>query len=103
MSEDRPESFGTGDRTERAKRELERAADLADDRDVREQLHTLQEGFTEVLEDDAASDAYPHTDRLKEIEEKLAGLARETEGEANRHVNTAEALIAAHWRELTEE
>ena len=93
----------TRDRTERARQELELAADRADDRDVREQLHTIQQGFAAVLEDEEESGGRPLTDRLKEIEDKLAGLAQETEGEANRHINTAEALIAGYWRELTEE
>ena len=93
----------TRDRTARARRELERAADLADDRDVKEQLHTLQQGFAEVIEDEEGGGGLPHTDRLKEIEDKLSGLAEETEGETNRHINTAEALIAGYWRDLTEE
>lgn len=102
MADDGPEAAEPDDQAMRALQELDRAADRADSH-VREQVLSVEEGLREIVGGDKTSDAAPHADRLEELEEKLAGLARETDGEVNRHVTTAEALIAGYERNVTEE
>ncbi|QLG64212.1 DUF7553 family protein [Halorarum salinum] len=92
----------TADRSERVREELERATEGAD-RDVREQLRSIEEGLDEILGGDKTRDAPSHPDRLAGLEEKLAGLGDETDGDVHRHVATAEALVAGYRGELAEE
>lgn len=102
MADDGPEPPATADRPERVREELERATEGAD-RDVREQLRSIEEGLDEIFGGDKTRDAPPHPDRLAELEEKLAGLGDEADGDVHRHVATAEALVVGHRRELGEE
>ncbi|WP_313696180.1 DUF7553 family protein [Halorarum halobium] len=91
-----------GRRPGRALEELDRAAAAAD-AERREQLRSIEEGFREIVGGEATADAAPHADRIEELEEKLAALAGRTDGEVNRRINTAEALIAGYWRDVSEE
>lgn len=102
MAGDGPGTPTAADRPERIREELERATDGAD-RDVREQLRSIREGLEEVVGGEKTENARPHPDRLAELEEKLAGLGDETDGEVHRHVATAEALLAGYRRDLAEE
>lgn len=90
------------DRPKRIQEELERATEGAD-RDVREQLESIEEGFEEILGGDKTADTHPHADRLEELEKKLSALADETDGEGHRHLTTAEALLAGYRRDNSEE
>lgn len=112
MTEDRSEvaETETDDRVERARRELELAADGASSH-VMEQLHSVEEGLDEIVggdelvEGDKTRDSHPHADRLDELREKLAGLETETDedGEVDRHVEAAATHLAEYRQDITEE
>lgn len=116
MADDRSEVGGTEseteteERLERARRELDLAADHAGSH-VMEQLHSVQEGLDEVVggdelvEGDKTRDSRPHADRLDELREKLAGLETETDEDAavDRHIEAAATHIAEYRQDVTEE
>ncbi|MFC7157363.1 hypothetical protein ACFQPA_18195 [Halomarina halobia] len=90
------------DRPTRIREELQRASDTAnEDRDVREQLRSLDEGLMELVGGDKTEDEPPHEDRLAELEEKLAGLRDRSEGETSGHIRNAERLLG-EYRERRE-
>lgn len=77
---------------DRARREIERAAADAEGT-VREQLQSIDEGLEEIAGGDETRDAHPHDDRLAELEQKLDGLADETDGEVRAAIDAARRWI----------
>lgn len=68
----------------KAREAVQSAAEEAE-ANVREQLLHVDEGLMEIVEGDKVEgDAPPKRDRLEEIEEKVVGLADETESEETR-------------------
>ncbi|QLG29662.1 hypothetical protein HUG10_18820 (plasmid) [Halorarum halophilum] len=116
MADDRSEvagaesETGTGERLDRARRELDLAADHAGGH-VMEQLHSVREGLDEIVggdelvEGDKTRDSRPHADRLDELREKLAGLESETDegGTVDEHVEAAATHIAEYRQDVTGE
>ncbi|WP_254546559.1 DUF7553 family protein [Halomarina pelagica] len=91
------------DRPTRIREELQRASDAADeDREIREQLRSIDEGLMELVDGDKTTDEPPHPDRLAELEEKLAGLSERADGETSRHVRTAATLLDEYREERAE-
>lgn len=86
---------------DRIRETLQRAADSGDG-NVQEQLRSLDEGFMEIVEGEKTKDTPPHDDRLAELEEKLAGLIQETDGETRRLIREAETLIGDYRTGLEE-
>lgn len=87
---------------------VQRASDATDNAAVRKQLRSLDEGLMEMTEsgdlpDDApkTEGGVPHGDDLEEVEHRLADLAGEAEGEAQRHVEDARDAIDAYRRAYT--
>ena len=85
------------DAFDRARSELQRAADAAG-RAEQEQLRSIDESLMEFTEGDKTQDSAIHTDRIAELEEKLDGLREETDNEVKRHITNA----AAELREIRE-
>lgn len=83
------------DELERTRDELQAAAESAD-RDVMEQLESIDEGLQEIVGGDKTQDEPAHADRLAELEEKLDGLRGETDGDTERRVTNAASLIGAY-------
>lgn len=90
-----------GNQIERASEEIQRASEGAES-NVREQLqqiaNSLDEMAVEAEEDDPAK---PHQDYLEEIEEKIVGLANETEegGTTRPHLETARTHLDSYRRD----
>lgn len=80
------------DQLERVRAALDDATETAD-RDVREQLASIDEGLMELLGGDKTQRTTPHEDRLRELIEKLDGLRDEADGETSAHVGEARELL----------
>ncbi|WP_224447793.1 DUF7553 family protein [Haloprofundus salilacus] len=59
-----------------ARAEIRRASEDADG-EAREQLLSLDEGLTELAGDKVENDGPPKENRVKQVEEKIVGLANE--------------------------
>ena len=83
------------DQLERVRAELDEAAETAD-RDVREQITSIDQGLMELLGGDNTQRTTPHEDRLRELIEKLDGLRDEADRETSAHVAEARELLDAY-------
>lgn len=63
-----------------AREELQRASEAADG-EVQRHLNSLDEGLMELTESDKTAETEADPERVAELEEKLAGLAAETDDE----------------------
>lgn len=88
------------DRITEARRAVAEAAEAVDDRTVREQLQSIDEGLGDVGEE---PDDAEKGDRLESVEAKLAGLGDETDGEVADHVGRARDLIDAYRRDRAQD
>jgi hypothetical protein len=105
------------DHIERAREDVRRAADLAEDRTVGEQLRSIDEGLKEMThssteagtererssgEEPAATEGdVPRGDELQQVEAKLAGLGDEAEGRTRRLIQDARDHLDGYRREVT--
>jgi hypothetical protein len=86
-----------------ARTALQRASDRVERQD-HEQLLSVDEGLAELVEGEKTSDAGPHLDNLRELEQKLSGLEDEIDDDvASDHVATARERIAEHRDERARE
>ncbi len=63
-----------------ARKELQRASEAADG-EIQRHLNSLDEGLMELTESDKTAETEADPERMAELEEKLAGLAAETDDE----------------------
>ena len=105
------------DRIERAREDVQRASDLTEDRIVREQLQSIDEGLEEMTHSSAedVSDTdheeaggavktegdVPHGDELQQVEAKLAALGDDAEGRARELIQDARDRIDGFRRRNT--
>lgn len=77
---------------------LDEAAETASG-DVREQLHSIEEALSELGDGDTTrSEPHPRTDRIEELEAKLAGLETETGGATHDRIVDARDRLHAYRR-----
>jgi hypothetical protein len=75
---------------------IQRASDRVERQD-HEQLRSIDEGITELVEGEKTNDAGPQLDNLRELEQKLSGLEDEIDDDvASDHVATARKRIAEY-------
>lgn len=88
-----------------ARQAVQQASDTADDREVQEQLASIDEGLEELSGDDKTqpSDPAAEGDRLQELEEKLAGLLDETDGATEQEVQEARDAIDTFRQEHSQD
>lgn len=104
------------DRIERAREDVRRASDLTDDA-VREQLRSIDEGLKEMTQSASEaegerdrSDVYshtttegdvPHGEKLQQVEEKLAALSDEADGQARSLIQDARNRLDEYRQAVT--
>ena len=107
------------DRLERAREDVQRAAETTDDAVVHKQLLSIDEGLEEMThsakEDVSATDEQeeggavkteggdPHGDKLQQVEAKLAELADEADGQAHSLIQDARDRLDGYRRENTQD
>lgn len=94
-------SYDMANQIERARKEVQRASDEAE-ANVREQLLKIVNALEEMeVEADEDEPAVPQEDYLEEVEEKIVGLATETEEDSTSrpHLETARNHLDSYRRE----
>lgn len=88
-----------------ARQAVQQASDTADDRDVREQLASIDEGLEELSGDDKTQESDPSEegDRLQKLEETLAGLLDETDGATEEEIQEARDAIDTFRQEHSQD
>lgn len=79
----------------RAREELQSATGDTD-RDIREQIESVDGGLMELVGGDRTRDTPVHLDRIAELEETLGGLREEAAGETAERIANAEALLGEY-------
>lgn len=79
----------------RAREELQSATGDTD-RDIKEQIESVDEGLMELAGGDKTKDTPVHLDRIAELEETLGGLREEADGETAERIANAEALLGEY-------
>lgn len=87
---------------------IQRASGTVDDATIREQLDSIDEGLMEMTVDAEGTPAktegdVPHGENLKEVEEKVVGLASRTEEPTRSYLEDARDSIDAYRRKFTRE
>lgn len=81
------------DRLASARDAVEKASELTDDSNVREQLDSIERGLDSLSGEAAPDDDAEEGDRLEEVERQLVELGDETDDLAAEHVQTARDRI----------
>lgn len=87
-----------------ARQSIQQASETTDESNVREQLNSLDEGLMELTEEEKTQDSDPaiETDRLEQMEEKLAGLLDTTDGATTTQIEEARDAIDIFRQEHTD-
>lgn len=95
--------FGVTDQLSIARESIRQASEMADQRDVQDQLKSLDEGIEELTSEEKTQESDPtvEVDRLEQVEEKLAGLLEETDGAVNTRIEEARDAIDVFRQEHT--
>lgn len=103
------------DQLEAARKAVRRASDNADERDVQNQLKSIDEGLGELDNEKETQPSEPgeqktrqtdpaeEGDRLQEVEKKLAGLLDQTDGAAQTEIEEARDAIDTYRQEHTQD
>ena len=105
------------DQLERAREDVQRAADVTDDATVQKQLHAIDEGLEEMThssgEDVSSTDSQeeggavktegdvPRGDELQQVEAKLAALGDDAEGRTRELIRDARDRLDGYRRTVT--
>lgn len=87
-----------------ARQSIQQASETTDKSDVREQLNSLDEGLMELTEEEKTQDTDPaiETERLEQMEAKLAGLLDATDGATTTQIEEARDAIDIFRQEHTD-
>lgn len=88
-----------------ARQAVQQASETADDRDVQEQLKSIDEALEELTGEEKTRESDPaeEGDRLQEVEEKLVGLLDRTDGATEQEIQEARDAIDTFRQEHSQD